>query len=274
MASRPPRLFVHLGPPKSATTALQSFMQEWHGGWIAYKGIHQPRKGDEKSLCSRLYHAACASPSDDAARLPLRQEILGLLGEGRDVLISEEMFLVDQHIPHQEKISRLSGFLAGLPVSVILCLREPLDAVRSMYQELFPTLRLDQKLSFRKFLESNQAKVFDYRHLTGMLESSGAWDIRIIRFEDLVGGRLDFNAIFGIEKDAPRIRLARQNAALSASGPGERHLGPVTTPWIPLTIRRAGSRRLDFPLEVSDRLVSGWKEAMEAHAVVNTGYGH
>lgn len=274
MASRPPRLFIHLGPPKTATTALQSFMQERHGSPIAYKGIHQPRSAEDQSLCSRLYHAVCATPPGDAARLSLRTEILDLLGEGRDILISEEMFLVDQHIPHQEKISRLFGFLAGLPVSIVLCLRDPLDAVRSMYQELFGTLRLVEKLSFNKFLAGNQPRVFDYRYLVHLIGSSGTRDIRIVRFEDLVDGRLDFNAIFGIEGDTTKVDLILQNPGLSAGKAGERHLGPVVTPWIPVQLRQAGPRRLDFPQEVSDRLVSGWKDVLETHAFVKPGYGH
>ena len=51
------RLYIHLGPPKTATTSFQYFLQDLNHPEIEYFGIYQPRSNKKISTGKALYDA-------------------------------------------------------------------------------------------------------------------------------------------------------------------------------------------------------------------------
>lgn len=87
---------------------------------------------------------------------------------GSLVLISEEMFLVSQEIRDWEgKLNSLGDYLSNIPVSILVSIRNPIDGLPSLYQEIFDTLPLLYQLSFKRFCGSHFAKCYDYDYLAG-----------------------------------------------------------------------------------------------------------
>lgn len=236
-----PRLFLHIGPPKTASTAFQQFMQS-HAATFHYGGTSQPRDFHGAELSSRL-HYACAYPATDppgtvplAIRVPT--EISRLLESGRNLLVSEEMFLVDHFSTHQEKLTRLSLLLSDIPTTIILVVRDPVAGLSSLYQQLYANLPIAQQLQFTRFLRTNQARVFDYEHLSRLLRANGFDDVRCIGFDSLVSAGLMSTDIFGRhEGDAFRVALPTGNASKKIRGGTHRYfppirLGSIPIPWI------------------------------------------
>lgn len=247
---QPGCIYLHIGPPKTATTSLQLVLEanQQEAGYD-YRGVTQPRDPGEAELAARL-HRYCVSPDDDLLR-SLRNEVDGVLNTGRDLVISEEMLLRDGHVTHQDKLQRLSEPLKGARVIVLICVRDPVIGLQSLYQELFRELGLSQKLSFARFVRGNQAKVFDYAHVTQAAAILGG--TRCLSFDSLTQGDLTFGDLLG-----PRYASLGPIVLPSANvGPysgqsrrraGRVNLGQVLAPsrWVPKRINASVERSPTF----------------------------
>lgn len=190
-----PKLYLHVGPPKTATTALQYELQSGDRSYD-YFGVSQPR-GNKELEDSEVLHNAVAGQHQNLDQVDsVLVRINDAFVAGRNVVISEEMFLVDGIVSHQTKLRRLSTILQGIPVVVAICLRNPADALPSLYQERYDRLPLRQRLSFGAFTRSNQAKIFDYQHLLSLLQINFS-DVITLSFDKLVGGSASLKDIFG-----------------------------------------------------------------------------
>lgn len=188
------KVIIHIGPPKTATTALQYKLQSLKSSKFDYGGTVQPLNRKSLELSGRL-HASCSSAEADASELLL--EFSRILNTGRDVVISQEWLLVDRPILHQEKLRNLRRLLSDFDVTLVVCIRDPVAGLQSLYQELFRRLPIAQKLSFRRFLGSNQAKVFDYHSLDSSIQSAGFQTTRYIDFDVLTAGQLTLAGFLG-----------------------------------------------------------------------------
>ena len=92
------RVVIHIGPPKTATTALQYALQVIESDNFYFGGTTQPRTQDFSELSRSLHLVSCSGVTDADCLLANLGRQLDL---GRDVLISEEMFLVDSPVTHQ-----------------------------------------------------------------------------------------------------------------------------------------------------------------------------
>lgn len=195
------RLFIHLGPPKTATTSLQLALQATDDDWFVYGGVRQPRDPADRGMSWLLHEAACGRLERRSTEgESLVDSIRGPLQAGRHVLISQEMLLVRQPgIPFQSKIERLGRFLADLPVTTLLTFRDPESALRSYYQEIFQNLPMPQKLDYRRFCRDERTRIFDYKYMMDLLAQNGFSDIRLIDFNQLISGRVSYGDIFGAE---------------------------------------------------------------------------
>lgn len=230
---------------------------------FVYGGIYQPRDQAEASLCVRLYEAACSTRQDKEKCTRVACEIREALASGRDVLLSEEMLLVDQAILHQAKIRNLASILGDIPVTIVICLRNPLDAVRSLYQELFQSLRLREQLSFTSFLAGNQALIYDYEYLVALLRENAAWVVRPLRFEHLVTGMLSYEDLFGHEGNGmKKLALELKNVGENGGASGRRLVGAVRMPLTSITLRKPERRALEIPRAVGDSLLTKWQRAI------------
>jgi hypothetical protein len=252
-----PRVYLHCGPPKTATTALQFALQCGDYSFF-YGGSIQPRSANQDTYAGVLLAAVSAENSGSAGLNKALIDIRQKLDAGTDVVISEEMFLVDGIVSHQEKIGRLSIIFRDFPVTPVICLRDPVDGLPSLYQEVYGELPLSQKLSFQKFLAGNQAKVFDYRHVSDLLKSEFG-EVNMIWFTDLVANQLMLSDFIGGQyADDKKILLDKENASvISAKG---RKLGPIRLSDI-------------FPIQANlgHLLPSGIKEKLKQFGFLQSG---
>jgi hypothetical protein len=192
------RLYLHIGPPKTATTAFQYALQDGIPGLLVYGGVRQPRSSEKSELSYRLHRLCARFRGNVSAEIKdVRETIAATLAKGTSLLISEELFLVDgRSASFQKKIVRLGQVVGPLRPTIIVCARDPRDGLPSLYQELYRNLPIGQKLSFKRFVRSNQAEIFDYLGLIRLLTQADFQNIRVIAFERLVAGALTFSDMF------------------------------------------------------------------------------
>ncbi|MBC7180972.1 MAG: hypothetical protein H5U14_12920, partial [Roseovarius sp.] len=149
------RLFLHIGPPKTATTALQHAFEEIADETLIYGGTFQPRERNAGSLSDILLRAASGRRAYRGRQL---EEALTRIREdvrsGKTVVISEEMLSLSMTTPMADKLAFLGQCFAGLPTTIILCARDPQEAIPSLYQELYRSQSFLTKLSFSRFCQS------------------------------------------------------------------------------------------------------------------------
>lgn len=180
-------LYIHIGLPKTATTSLQYAFKNKISG-IHYEGVVQPRhlsQGDIYLRVNKWVNNIEGSLGSE------KNNIISLLSteleKYNDILISEEMFCVDQEgVTWQEKLTRLNLLLLEIDFKVIVSVREPIAASYSLYVELYKKLR-DKYINFYDFFnKSNQAKIYKYKYLYGFLNDTfGSDKVHFISFEEI-----------------------------------------------------------------------------------------
>lgn len=221
------RLYLHLGPPKTGTTSLQIAAQEADLPWLMYGGTSQPRSLDPDSLAYRLHAIARGDVAADSDEGQLtRNQIEEVLSSGRHLFVSEEMFLVTQRgVTFQDKLSHLADFLAGVPVSVLLTLRDPAKALPSYYQEIYHALPLSERLSFSAFCRGDRAQCFDYAALLRQLRDRGFKDILLLTFDEIASGFVSYVTLFGLNFESDiGFTLGVHNAGTRDRRTGAREL--------------------------------------------------
>lgn len=287
------RLYVHVGPPKTATTSLQLALQNLRLDGFTYAGVFQPRDPNARSLASSLYEASSGalSPTSSEVRRAIDQ-IKTLISSGNSVVLSEEMFVLGTRTHFQEKLTSLAALLHGIPTTFIITVREPIEALQSYYQERFERIPLSQKISFARFCRHHAAQCYDYVALTGMLRGLGFHDVRLIRFEEVVGGGLTLGHLLG-DKGwlGQRLELDVANQSNRSSGTSRRKFPPLTVSLMQVPVagrllralaRRkliapraalwmtrvvvgpATSRRLEAPEDVRRHLQQSYSATLEA----------
>lgn len=174
----------HIGPPKTATTSLQMALQTLNDHQISYLGTFQPRfDNDQKGLFAKLTAAFHVGVSGKFVK-SIRREIDTSLNKKIDLIMSEEMILLDQeHMPFQKKLEILGRIIGCYSPLMIITMREPVAAIKSLYSELYFRNNQDQIPYFSDFLLSNQIKVYDYLYLAEVLRASGFENIRFLSVE-------------------------------------------------------------------------------------------
>lgn len=202
------RLFLHIGPPKTATTAMQYAFEEIDNKALVYGGTFQPRERNADSLSDILLRAANSNPPKEPRELEgALEEIAEHVRAGKAVVISEEMLsLSTARRSMTDKLSFLGQCFGTIPTTVILGVRDPLDAIPSLYQEIFKSQPLLTKLSFSRFCESNAIECYDYRKIISILQDSGLEKVKIVGFEDICSGSLALQDLLS-HPDLPETQL-------------------------------------------------------------------
>lgn len=187
------RFICHIGPPKTATTAIQSALQKISGGPVRYLGTFQPRQGNSRNgIYAAIMELIRTDPSRESVD-QIQDEIGRVLEGGTDLVLSEEMLLVSQDgASIEQKLKRLSQAIECFSCVVIVTLREPVAALKSLYSEIYFRQEVLPRISFEEFLASDQARVFDYPHLLETLRKCGFDNVRC----------------FSLQKGQHRIKLA------------------------------------------------------------------
>lgn len=224
------RLFLHIGPPKTATTALQHAFEELADETVIYGGTYQPRDRNADSLSDVLFKAASRSRTQHDRKLEdaleqIRSDVLS----GKIVVISEEMLGLSRSSSMAQKLAFLGRCFAGVPATIILCLRSPVDAIPSLYQQVYRNQPFLTKLSFSRFCRSDTIDCYDYRKIVTLLQEAGFDTIRIIGFDRVCSGDLTVQDVF----DHPglpdkRLSLRRVNTSRIKENTTIRTLEPIS----------------------------------------------
>ena len=222
------QIFIHIGPPKTATTSLQVAAERLRDNRYFYAGTLQPRDRNSGSIAQQL-HQACLSGDKKGhqAAEKLREEC----DFGKLVFLSEEMFLVHSgNVSWQQKLTELHSFLVDAPVTILLTLRKPTDALPSLYQELFRGVPLVQKLSFSSFCRNDYANCFDYDFLLSEISSAGFQRVRLIDFTRLTSPSLSTSEVFGLDTDMAvnTLDVGWENKGKTGQVTNQRQLPSVT----------------------------------------------
>ena len=205
------RFFCHVGPPKTATTAIQSALQEIRRGPVRYLGTLQPRnRNNRNSIYSNLMDLIRTEPSRNHVD-QIQRKIGQALKRGTDLFISEEMLLVNQDgASFEQKLQRLSRILECYPCVIIISLREPIAALRSFYSEIYFRQQVLPRISFEDFLASDQARVFDYPYLLAMLRRVGFDNVKFFSFQSGQSG-IRLSDFTGCPEHDQFLQLSNEN---------------------------------------------------------------
>lgn len=211
-----PRIILHIGPPKTATTSIQVAIEQINHPKFHFGGTFQPRARNVDSLCQRLY-SVCSSETERHSDIEyLRRELEGLLQEGKTVFLSEEMFLLEQdkasiHI----KIDRLKKVLKDFECKILISARSGRFALPSLYQEIYSSLPLNLQVDFSAFCRDQRTICYDYTAVCDILSEAGFKKITIWEFDELVKERIDLSMFTGI----PNIEIS--STALEKANTGK-----------------------------------------------------
>ncbi|WP_147238870.1 hypothetical protein [Rhodosalinus halophilus] len=222
-------IFIHIGPPKTATTSLQVAAEKLADTRYFYAGTFQPRERNSGSLAQQL-HNACSS-ADKSQGHQVAERLRAECDAGKTVFLSEEMFLVhSRKVSWQRKLSELRIFLGDAPITIIVTLRKPTAALPSLYQELFRGLPLSQKLSFASFCRSKYANCFDYDFLQSEILSAGFYRARKIDFNKIAASEMSTTDLFGpaTNMTAQTLDIGWENKGKTGKTSSERALPSVT----------------------------------------------
>lgn len=224
------RLFLHIGPPKTATTALQYAFEEIADETLIYGGTFQPRERNAGSLSDMLLratHGRSVKPdhSLEEALTRIREDVRS----GKIVVVSEELLSLSMKTPMADKLAFLGQCFAGLPTTIILCIRDPQEAIPSLYQELYRNQPFLTKLSFSRFCRSQVVDCYDYRKIVTLLRQAGFDTILTISFEQICSGEMTSRDLF----DHPglpdkRLNLRKVNTSQTKGDGAIRQLEPLS----------------------------------------------
>lgn len=241
------RLYLHIGPPKTATTALQYAFEDIADENLIYGGTFQPRERNAGSLSDILLRAMGGEPGHGRARVDGAVAQIGaMIRSGKSVVISEEMFALSMRTTLEHKLRFLGEHLGKMPVTVILCIRDPRDAIPSLYQELYRGLPLPTKVRFSRFCNSPSIDCYDYRKIITLLREAGFDAIRVIRFEQVGAGALTSRDLFEDPARPDRaLTLPRVNTSATGGGGASpvRRLEPISLDLLTQTRLYGGLRR-------------------------------
>jgi len=153
-------------------------------------------------------------PQGDVDAKKLRAEIEETLNKKKSILISEEMFLLDQGANSIErKLQRLANLLHGFECKVLITARSGEGALPSLYQEIFKSLPIQQQVDFGKFCRSRNALCYDYSKIGSILEGLGFGDIVLLEFNKFTSEATDLGSVLNINAPgASVVRLQKENS--------------------------------------------------------------
>lgn len=204
------RTIVHIGTPKTAATSLQTAyfpaVAAENPGFV-YAGLLQPRRRRQSEL-----HAAFREALDEDRREARLTEALAHV-PAEAVIVSDPHVLGDRPGPGpswKTKVARLGRALAGHDHTVVVTVRDPIDAAFSYFVDLSCSLPR-RKRNFLSQVGSEAFEVFRYARLFAVLQAHfDPARIAVVGYDDIVCGRLEtMDAALGVtprERTLPHLR--------------------------------------------------------------------
>ncbi len=248
------RFLVHIGLPKTATTAVQRYiLQVLPTDKFNFIGTRQPRNANCSPLYQQLMQAIECETGEFDQRVPEVKEALAKLPTDVLHVLSEEMVTVDTKVPWQTKLSRLATIMEGTQYRLLVTVRDPSKAAFSLYVELYRSIQ-QQAPCFDDFLQSNQAAIYDYSVLFTTLEKLFHGNWCFIPFESVKQGRDFLNSFENLlDCKVPLQGLPKTNDK-SRSGDGIKIAPLALEGWLGKAIHKTQILPAKFTLRILRRL--------------------
>lgn len=202
---KPNKLYLHIGLHKTATTSFQMDTFPYIEG-VEYVGRHHIAKKRQGYLyCAICRYCFSKKKPRDKQLKKIQAKIQSHLLQ-TSMLLSEEWFSSDydgffygRGARWQEKIKRLTEIVSGLDCFVLVSVRDPSDAVFSLYTEFLRVGYADKFTSITDFIEkSNDVKPYFYPELSLFLCGFFSPDkIFFVRYEDLIEDSTNYMEMMG-----------------------------------------------------------------------------
>ena len=197
----PPRLVVHVGLPKTATTTMQTdFFPRLDPQAALYLGVFQPRNRVQDARYEAI--RSVIQGEDSAVG---RHALASALGP-RQLVLSEELFTASssQSI-WRDRLALLADVVAGVDTAVVVTVREPAAAMASYYTEVGGLVG-GRLVSFEEAVGMPDFDAYRFPSLFGELERLfGRERIVPVRFRDVVRG--DLSALVGVVRGMPPLPI-------------------------------------------------------------------
>lgn len=206
-------LIIHLGPPKTATTSLQTFFHKLDHPEIVYGGVAQPWKTTKKNSIEKKLYAAITQNEPNSAKEVI-EEIKYNLEKGKSVFISDEMFLVKTKETVDSKLRKLFVLLSQFNPMVLLVTREPQAVIESYFGEICNKIEIK---NIESFAESSHCEIYKYLSLQKKILNVGYSKIVFLHYKKLVKGNYKLSDIFSFLKKDMDIVLPMKNISKTKS---------------------------------------------------------
>ncbi|MEM8976751.1 MAG: hypothetical protein AAGD43_32275 [Pseudomonadota bacterium] len=223
------RLFVHIGPPKTGSTALQMALQNIDKDDFGYLGVRQPRSANDRTL-SALLDDYC-SGREPVLGSDLKTELTTVrdrVANGETLVLSEELFLVwEPEADIWAKLDRLDQMLSDIERTYVATLRDPIQALPSYFQELYAHLSMRERGRPAEFFEHPRCDCYDYEKLTAWFEDRDL-ELRYIGIEHLARGTAHLRQLLGAScKIDAELTIPSVNSGTKSSSGEMRVLQPT-----------------------------------------------
>lgn len=202
------QLIIHIGPPKTATTSLQTLLQNSKSDSWLYLGVRQDRTGSDFS--DTLLKYVRGNHQSETFMLNCFKEYFQ---ESDTLVVSEEMLVLPtEHRSTLEMLRQLNRVLVQLDVEIrfVYIKREIESVVISLYQELFPQLFGMFHSDFHSFCRSYYMDMFNLKQIKTEHDVHG-FELNIHAFSSVISLDYELFQSFGIEGSSEKVELPKVN---------------------------------------------------------------
>ena len=184
-----PKVYLHIGPPKTGTTYLQKIFSSLDNGFY----IRSVLSREENQMIRRFFREGEGN-----------QIVTTLSTIKDDILFSDETVLMEyvHGMNWQKQLKRLINLFKklGFYIYIVITIRNPQEALPSLYQQML-NINWVSKLTFNQFCLTNQAKIYDYTYLVDLIKEIGVDSIKYFDFYSIVNQNEFKLDVFGINND-------------------------------------------------------------------------
>lgn len=185
-----PKIFVHVGLPKTATTTLQKqIFSSIDTVSLTYIGVLQPRNIPQNVLYKELHRAVFSGKEISKTQNLLETE----LNKGKDLLFSEEMFVLSsKEDGWKHNMENLFKILHKFDYYIIITVREPVNAMTSFFIQKYKKYKRKGKSFYEIAMFDDSLKIYHYEVFFSFLHKVFNRErIFVKKFEELIQNDFD-----------------------------------------------------------------------------------
>lgn len=185
------KLLIHIGPPKTATTSFQYWLEQ-NRGYYSYLGVKQPRRKIKSEINDLIFGYFTGHVQ--------LNEIIGYIEQNdfKEILIySEEGLFIDNW---EYKIGKIRDLNDNFKVYVSYCYRDTRKVIPSYFAEIYTIIPQHLRNDFDLFLNDEKVKLYDLNYINEFFNKNKI-NFNIFNFNQFINSKLNLNSIFSINED-------------------------------------------------------------------------